>query len=121
MLWGGGTHQFLIVLLAMLGPIITFIWDAFLVYRYLFPEEREYESWFSKAGFTDIKIHQVTPEWYNGDRSHGLIMGCAIVGTKPDDWAQPERKVRPLRRQSDPPFPPFPPVPPPPVLGLMRL
>lgn len=71
------------------NPVSRFFADLW----YLFPEEREYESWFSKAGFTDIKIHQVTPEWYNGDRSHGLIMGCAIVGTKPDDWAQPERKV----------------------------
>lgn len=70
------------------NPVSRFFADLW----YLFPEEREYESWFTKAGFTDIKIHQVTPDWYNGDRSHGLIMGCAVVGTKPDSWSQPQRQ-----------------------------
>ena len=29
--------------------------------------------------------------WYQGDRTHGLIMGCAVVGTKPEGWAAPSR------------------------------
>ena len=39
-------------------------------------------QWFTKAGFTDVKIKQIGPSWYRGVRRHGLIMGCSVTGTK---------------------------------------
>jgi hypothetical protein len=39
---------------------------------------------------------------YNGDRSHGLIMGCAVVGTKPVGWTPPKpRSITPSSSSSD--------------------
>lgn len=59
--------------------------------RYLFPAEEEYLEWFKNAGFTDVKLERINPTWYNGDRSHGLIMGCSVVGTKPATVSSPPR------------------------------
>lgn len=49
----------------------------------LFPKESEYMEWFTKAGFTDVKITRIGPKWYRGVRRHGLIMGCSVTGVKP--------------------------------------
>lgn len=49
----------------------------------LFPKESEYMEWFTKAGFTDVKITRIGPSWYRGVRRHGLIMGCSVTGVKP--------------------------------------
>jgi MPBQ/MSBQ methyltransferase len=49
----------------------------------LFPKEEEYMEWFTKAGFTDVKIKRIGPKWYRGVRRHGLIMGCSVTGVKP--------------------------------------
>lgn len=40
-------------------------------------------QWFTKAGFTDVKIKRIGPTWYRGVRRHGLIMGCSVTGVKP--------------------------------------
>ena len=39
-------------------------------------------QWFTKAGFTDVKIKRIGPKWYRGVRRHGLIMGCSVTGIK---------------------------------------
>jgi hypothetical protein len=49
----------------------------------LFPTEEEYMEWYTKAGFTDVKITRIGPKWYRGVRRHGLIMGCSVTGVKP--------------------------------------
>jgi MPBQ/MSBQ methyltransferase len=49
----------------------------------LFPTEAEYMEWFTKAGFSDVKITRIGPKWYRGVRRHGLIMGCSVTGVKP--------------------------------------
>jgi MPBQ/MSBQ methyltransferase len=49
----------------------------------LFPTEAEYIEWFTKAGFTDVKMTRIGPKWYRGVRRHGLIMGCSVTGVKP--------------------------------------
>lgn len=51
----------------------------------LFPMESEYKTWFTKAGFKDLKISYIGPNAYKGVRQHGLIMGLTITGTKPAD------------------------------------
>ena len=40
-------------------------------------------QWFTKAGFTDVKMTRIGPKWYRGVRRHGLIMGCSVTGVKP--------------------------------------
>jgi hypothetical protein len=37
----------------------------------------------AQAGFVDVKIKRIGPEWYRGVRRHGLIMGCSVTGVKP--------------------------------------
>ncbi|KAI8474823.1 MAG: plant-type MPBQ/MSBQ methyltransferase [Monoraphidium minutum] len=59
-------------------PVSRFFADAWM----LFPKEEEYMEWFTKAGFTDIKIKRIGPSWYRGVRRHGLIMGCSVTGIK---------------------------------------
>ena len=29
-----------------------------------------------------MKLERIGPEWYEGERKHGLIMGCSVVGVK---------------------------------------
>jgi len=58
---------------------------------YLFPDKEEYVTWFTSAGFKNLTIAEICPSWYNGDRSHGLIMGFSVTGTKPADWVAPKR------------------------------
>eukprot|EP00040_Diaphanoeca_grandis_P017624 m.92273 g.92273 ORF g.92273 m.92273 type:complete len:663 (+) comp26534_c0_seq1:103-2091(+) len=74
------------------NPVSRFFCDLW----YLFPEEGEYIEWFTAAGYKDIQIHAITPSWYKGDRSHGLIMGFAVVGTKPLDW-EPIKRATPMK------------------------
>eukprot|EP00937_MAST-01D_sp_MAST-1D-sp2_P003203 g3203.t1 len=69
----------------IIGPVRPTFWLSrlFADLWYLFPEDQEYVDWFTQAGFTNVQVHAVTPEYYEGDRSHGLIMGCIAVGDKP--------------------------------------
>lgn len=55
----------------------------------LFPTEDEYMEWFTKAGFTDVKIKRIGPSWYRGVRRHGLIMGCSVTGVKAEAGESP--------------------------------
>lgn len=51
----------------------------------LFPMEREYRDWFTKAGFEDPVVNYIGPDAYKGVRQHGLIMGLTITAKKPVD------------------------------------
>ncbi len=46
----------------------------------LFPEEREYVAWFERAGFADVSVHPVAPDWYRDRRGPYAV---AVAGTKP--------------------------------------
>lgn len=59
-------------------PVSRFFADQWM----LFPTEEEYITWFTKAGFEDVKIKRIGPSWYRGVRRHGLIMGCSVTGIK---------------------------------------
>ena len=74
-------------------PVSRFFADAWM----LFPTEQEYLDWFTAAGFEDVKITRIGPQWYRGVRRHGLIMGCSVTGRKP--------KVRSPAPSSTPPKP----------------
>lgn len=70
----------------IIGPVHPEWWlsKAFADVWYLFPTETEYRTWFADAGFVDVDVHEITPEWYSdSDRAHGLIMGFVVTGTRP--------------------------------------
>jgi MPBQ/MSBQ methyltransferase len=46
----------------------------------LFPEEAEYRAWFERAGFTDVTLEPVAPDWYRDGR---VPYAVAVAGTKP--------------------------------------
>ncbi|MEO8341453.1 MAG: hypothetical protein ABI604_17405, partial [Nitrospirota bacterium] len=56
-------------------PLIRFIARTWM----LFPREEEYWKWFTVAGFTNIRVQHIRPQWYRGKEEYAL----AIVGMKP--------------------------------------
>ncbi len=45
----------------------------------LFPTLEQYKTWFENAGFENIEIKYIRPQWFKGKYEYGL----AIAGTKP--------------------------------------
>lgn len=45
----------------------------------LFPKEIEYVNWYKNAGFQDIKIKYIKPQWFKSKHEYGI----AIAGVKP--------------------------------------
>jgi MPBQ/MSBQ methyltransferase len=52
----------------------------------LFPAEADYRRWFERAGFTEVSVVHVAPEWHAGPASS---YGLAIAGVKPAPGASP--------------------------------
>lgn len=46
----------------------------------LFPTEAEYRKWFERAGFADVELRSVAPDWYRDRRSRYAV---AVTGRKP--------------------------------------
>jgi MPBQ/MSBQ methyltransferase len=44
----------------------------------LFPPESDYRTWFERAGFEDVELHALAPDWYRG-RS---VYAVAVTGVK---------------------------------------
>ncbi len=53
-------------------PLARRLADAWM----LFPEEDEYRAWFATAGFTDIEVRRIAPDWFGGE------FAVAIAGRK---------------------------------------
>jgi MPBQ/MSBQ methyltransferase len=45
----------------------------------LFPEQEQYRDWFERAGFEDVTLHPIAPDWYRNGR---VPYAVAVVGTK---------------------------------------
>jgi MPBQ/MSBQ methyltransferase len=45
----------------------------------LFPEQDQYRAWFERAGFDDVALHPVAPDWY---RERRVPYAVAVTGTK---------------------------------------
>eukprot|EP00249_Psilotum_nudum_P008203 c21114_g1_i1 orf=261-1397(+) len=75
----------------LIGPVYPTFWLSrfFADVWMLFPKEEEYIQWFTKAGFSDVRIKHISPKWYRGVRRHGLIMGCSVTGVKPQAGDSP--------------------------------
>ena len=52
----------------------------------LFPAEAEYRAWFEQAGFDDVRVEAVAPDWYRDPRSKYAV---AVSGRKPRAGASP--------------------------------
>jgi MPBQ/MSBQ methyltransferase len=52
----------------------------------LFPELDEYRSWFERAGFADVELHPVAPDWY---RDRRVPYAVAVAGVKPRPGSSP--------------------------------
>ena len=57
----------------------------------LFPGEDEYRLWFERAGFADIEVHVLAPDWYRGRSPYGV----AVAGTKPAPGPSPIASAAP--------------------------
>jgi MPBQ/MSBQ methyltransferase len=64
------------------GRVARMIADAWM----LFPAEAEYRAWFERAGFTDVTLHPVAPDWY---RNRRVPYAVAVAGTKPAPGPSP--------------------------------
>eukprot|EP01018_Ginkgo_biloba_P000299 Gb_06795 [translate_table: standard] len=75
----------------MVGPVHPTNWLARLVADIwmLFPKEEDYFMWLRKGGFTDIEVKKIGPEWLRGERKYGLLIGCSVVGIKPESGESP--------------------------------
>ena len=69
------------------GRLARLLADAWM----LFAEEAQYREWFARAGFTDVALVPVAPEWY---RDRRVPYAVAVTGTKaasgPSPLALPE-------------------------------
>ena len=52
----------------------------------LFPTEAQYRDWFERAGFVDIEVRTIAPDWYRDPRSRYAV---AVSGRKPVAGASP--------------------------------
>ncbi|MEL6865382.1 MAG: methyltransferase domain-containing protein [Bacteroidota bacterium] len=54
----------------------------------LFPKDREYRQWYERAGFVDIQVRYIKPQWHNSTAQYGI----AIAGRKPNAGESPMTK-----------------------------
>ena len=52
----------------------------------LFSSEAQYRQWFERAGFTDVRVRVLAPDWYRGRSPYGV----AVAGTKAAAEPAPE-------------------------------
>jgi MPBQ/MSBQ methyltransferase len=65
----------------------------------LFPPERDYRDWFERAGFADLEVTYVAPEWHGGGPS---AYGIAIAGRKPAPGPSPAASPAVAERVDEP-------------------
>jgi MPBQ/MSBQ methyltransferase len=77
------------------NPILRRLSGAWM----LFPPEREYRGWFERAGFADVRVEVLAPDWYRGRSPYAV----AVAGSKPAPGpsplalpAPPEDRTAPL-------------------------
>jgi MPBQ/MSBQ methyltransferase len=51
----------------------------------LFPAVEQYREWFARAGFTEIEVRPVAPDWYRGATPYAV----AVAGVKPAPGPSP--------------------------------
>jgi MPBQ/MSBQ methyltransferase len=56
------------------NPILRWLSETWM----LFPSQDEYRAWFERAGFEDVRVTVLAPDWYRGRSPYGV----AIAGTR---------------------------------------
>ena len=46
----------------------------------LFPPEAEYRAWFERAGFEDVRVDVLAPDWYRGRSPYGVAIAAPSAG-----------------------------------------
>ena len=59
----------------------------------LFPTEAQYREWFERAGFEDVELVPVAPNWYRDRRSRYAV---AVSGRKPAAGPSPLAPAAPV-------------------------
>jgi MPBQ/MSBQ methyltransferase len=54
----------------------------------LFPALDEYRAWFERAGFADVEVREIAPDWYRG-RGGRDAYAVAVSGVKPSGGPSP--------------------------------
>jgi MPBQ/MSBQ methyltransferase len=63
----------------------------------LFPPEQDYRRWFEAAGFTDVRVHALAPDWYRGRSVYAVAVSGVRRGPAPAlPPAVPEARDAPL-------------------------
>ena len=63
----------------------------------LFPPEQDYRRWFGAAGFTDVQVHALAPDWYRGRSVYAVAVTGVRRGPAPAlPPAVPEARDAPL-------------------------
>jgi MPBQ/MSBQ methyltransferase len=65
----------------------------------LFPEQEQYRTWFERAGFADVRLTPVAPDWYRDTR---VPYAVAVSGVKPAAGASPLALAPPVERLAAP-------------------
>ena len=65
----------------------------------LFPEQEQYRAWFERAGFTDVRLTPVAPDWYRDAR---VPYAVAVSGTKPVAGPSPLAPAPPVEQLAAP-------------------
>jgi MPBQ/MSBQ methyltransferase len=65
----------------------------------LFPSQEEYRSWFERAGFVDVELHELAPDWY---RDRRVPYAVSVVGVKPAPGPSPLALPPPAEALSTP-------------------
>ena len=54
----------------------------------LFPAEAQYRDWFERAGFTDVRVQALAPDWYRERSTYGVAVAGTKLAAKPGDAAR---------------------------------
>jgi MPBQ/MSBQ methyltransferase len=73
-------------------PLARRLADAWM----LFPEEEEYRAWFAAAGFSDIQVRRMAPDWFAGDFAVAIAGRKDTAGPSPVALAPPEPPDAPM-------------------------
>jgi MPBQ/MSBQ methyltransferase len=61
------------------NPILEKLAGAWM----LFPPEADYRAWFERAGFEDVQVHALAPDWYRGRSVYAVAVSGVKRGPSP--------------------------------------
>jgi MPBQ/MSBQ methyltransferase len=74
-------------------PLLKRLAGAWIV----FPPEADYRAWFERAGFEDVQVHALAPDWYRGRSAYAVsVTGVKRGPSPPPPPAIAEDRQEPL-------------------------